>query len=485
MRVASVNTESATRNPRQGATMADNATFIQPFVDESLGNSSYLVGSRETKTAVLIDPLRDVDRYRHAAEQQGVQIKHVLDTHIHNDFISGARELAAQVGAEVGISAAAGVGFEHRPLLEGDRLPLGADEVRVLATPGHTPEHLSFLLTRGGPAEPRALFSGGALMVGGAARTDLLGHEHEVPLARQLYHTLHHKLLALPDDVDVFPTHGAGSFCAAPASSRRTTTIGRERRTNHLALAENEDEFIQRALHGLPSYPVYYHEMAPINRRGPKVLGGLPVLEPLSPEEVNQRLEQGAAVLDVRRPQAFAQGHIPGSFGIQVKAPLATWAGWLIPFGTALVLVADDANQRIEAVRQLIRIGYDNLLGYLDGGVDAWAAAGYPLKTVERMSAAELRERLGAGEPITVLDVRQVAEWDAGRIPGSVHLEAGRLPAAEGLPKDRLIAVTCASGNRSMAGISALARRGYTNLVQVEGGLDAWRELGFEVESGR
>jgi hydroxyacylglutathione hydrolase len=464
--------------------LTDTDLFIEQFVDPGLGNSAHLVGSHAAGTAVLIDPLRDVDRYRYAAEQHSVRITHVLDTHVHNDFISGARELAAQAGAQVAASAAAGLGFDHQPLAEGDVLPLGGAEVRVLATPGHTPEHVSFLLVPAADqAVPNALFSGGALMVGGAARTDLLGHDVCVPLARQLYHTLRHKLFTLPDDVTVYPTHGAGSFCAAPASDERTTTIGRERRTNPLALARGEDAFVALALSGLPSYPVYYKEIRPINQRGPRVLGGVPLLQPLGPHQVLAWIERGALVLDVRRRRQFAAGHVPGAYAVEVDAPLVTWAGWTLPFGAPLVLIAADGAAREDAVRQLIRIGFDDLPGYLAGGMEAWTGAGLPTRSIPTLTVAELHQRLAAGEPLTVLDVRQDAEWEAGHIPGAHHIENGRL-AWDRLPFDaeQPLALHCATGTRAMTGASVLARRGFTNVIQVEGGFRTWERAGYEVE---
>lgn len=465
--------------------MNPDEVFIEQFVDEGLGNSAYLVGSHATHTAVLIDALRDVDRYRYAAERLSVRLTHALDTHLHADFVSGARELAAQAGAEIGAAAAAQLGFDHRPLAEGDVLPLGGQALRVLATPGHTPEHISFVLTGPDGQAPRAVFSGGALIVGGAARTDLLGHDLCAPLARQLYNTLRHKLLTLPDAVEVFPTHGAGSFCAAPASPARSTTIGRERRTNRLAQARDENAFVQAALSGLPSYPVYYKEMRSLNQRGPRVLGGVPELAPLSAAEVQALLRQGAVALDARERRAFATGHLRGAYGIPLSAPLITWAGWLVPFGTRLVLVEGDAARREEAVRQLIRIGYDNLLGYLEGGVEAWARAGYETASARSISVHELRERLRSGEPLTLLDVRQADEWEAGHIPGAIHIENGRLPWTPlSLPTDRPLVVQCASGDRSMAGLSVLARRGYTDLLQLDGGIRAWEQAGYAVEPG-
>ena len=467
--------------------------FVEQFVDKGLGNSAYLVGSREAKVAALIDPLRDVDRYLARAEELGVTVTYVLETHLHADFVSGAREVAALTGAVIGASAGAELEFEHQPLVEGDRISLGdpstgsgrALSVAVLATPGHTPEHIAFTVTEAEATAPTALFSGGSLIVGGAARTDLLGHELTEPLARQLYHTIHKKFLALPDSVEVYPTHGAGSFCAVPGVSDRTTTIGRERAQNRLAQAQTEDEFITLALSGLPSYPVYYREMRPVNRRGPRVLGGVPSLAPLSSEEVRQRQAEGSAVVDVRPAKAFGEGHISGAYGIPLDAPLVTWAGWLIPFGTPLVLVAAGPANLEEAVRQLLRIGYDDLRGYLEGGLAAWEKAGLPVERVTTVPVAELRGRVAGGEAPVVLDVRQDAEWAAGHIPGAVHIENGRLPYDDlPIPVDRPVVVYCGHRNRSMAGLSVLERRGYRAWL-LDGGFAAWKEAGFEIEGGR
>jgi hydroxyacylglutathione hydrolase len=297
-------------------------------------------------------------------------------------------------------------------------------------------------------------------------------------LARELYHTLHHKLLNLPDEVDVFPTHGAGSFCVAPASSDRVTTIGRERKENLLALAQNEEEFIQRSLMGLPSFPTYYKYMRDINQRGPRILGGLPVLEPLTPAEVDSLMNEGVVVLDVRHQKQFGAGHIPGSYGIRVEAPLTTWAGWVIPFGSRIILITETADQRSEATRQLIRIGYDDMAGYLEGGIEEWARE-YPLETVQSINVQDLRERL---DEFTLIDVRQKSEWDAGHIPGAMHFEGGRVAWEEPpFKQDKPLVIQCASGSRSMVAISVLKRRGFDNLIQVEGGINQWKKNGFEI----
>ncbi|MBC8080802.1 MAG: MBL fold metallo-hydrolase, partial [Gorillibacterium sp.] len=398
--------------------------FVEPFVDTGLGNSAYLIGSHDTKKGILIDPLRDVDRYLHAASERGIQLTHVLDTHLHADFVSGNREIAHQTGAVIGASAEAQLGFEHQPLTEESVIDVGAFQIRVMSTPGHAPEHISFLIVEPDGKTPSALFSGGALIVGGAARTDLLSPELTHPSAHQLYHTIHAKLLKLPDELEVFPTHGSGSYCVAPLSSDRVTTIGQERKTNTLIRSQNEEEFIQHALSGLSSYPTYYKYLREVNQKGPSILGGVPMLKPLSASEVKAMMEKGIVILDVRHGKKFAAGHIPNSYGIHVDAPLTTWAGWLIPFGSRIVLVAESTDQTVAATRQLIRIGYDDLLGYLDGGIDAWDRAGYPVETIPSMDVKELRERLNE---ITLVDVRQLSEWNEGHIPGAIHIEAGRM----------------------------------------------------------
>lgn len=475
---------SRRRAASAGAARTRRDLTVAPFVDEDLGNSAYLVASRSTKEGVLIDPLRDVDRYLEAARRAGVAVAHVLDTHLHNDFLSGCREVAALTGAEIGASAEARLEFDHRPLREGDRISLDGADLEVLATPGHTPEHIAFLLRDEG-SEPFGLFSGGALIVGGAARTDLLGDEHTEPLARSLFRTIGEKLMALPDEVVVYPTHGAGSFCAAPTVEARTTTIGLERARNPLVQARSEDEFVVRALSGLPSYPAYFRELRPINRRGPRILRAVPNPKPLSPSAVEAWVEQGGAVLDVRPAKAFLQGHVPGAYGIPLDAPLVTWGGWLLPFGIPLVLVARGPADLEGAVRQLLRIGFDEIRGVVRGGMGAWKAEGLPVERVRTISPADLRARMRSGDAPIVLDVRQDDEWEDGRIPGALHAENGRLPEIDLAPlRDRPVVVHCGTYNRSTAGLSVLARRGLRDLSLLDGGFAAWASNGFEIERG-
>ena len=456
--------------------------FIEPFVDTGLGNSAYLIGSHETKKGILIDQLRDVDRYLSAAANLGLTLTHILDTHLHADFVSGNRELAHQTGAVIGASAEAGMGFEHHPLTEDSVIDMGAFQIRVMRTPGHSPEHISFLLVEPEGKTPSALFSGGALIVGGAARTDLLTPELTRPLASQLYHTIHDKLLKLPDEVDVFPTHGSGSFCVAPASNDRVSTIGRERKTNPLALAKSEEEFIKHSLMRLPAYPTYYKYMWEFNQKGARILGGVPLFKLYSASEAKALMDDGVVVLDIRHQKQFAAGHIPNSYGIRVDAPLVVWAGWVIPFGSRILLLGETAEQREDATRQLIRIGYDDVLGYLEGGIEAWARE-YPVAVVQIISPKELRERLNE---VTLIDVRRQSEWEEGHIAGAIHFEGGRIPWEDlPFPTHQPLAIQCSSGNRSMIAISVLKRRGIHNVLQVDGGITKWKMSGFETTRGQ
>lgn len=456
---------------------------IMQFVDEGLGNAAHLVVAERSGVAALVDPLRDVDRYVAAATQAGVAITHVFETHLHNDFVSGARELVERHGARLYASAAGGLGHPHTPLRDGDDVMVGEIAVRVLATPGHTPEHLAFLArdTADGAAPP-ALFSGGSLLVGSVSRTDLLGHEHATGLARALFHSLQDRVLPLPDDVQVYPTHGAGSFCNAAPSGDRSTTLGRERATNPFLSYTDADSFVTAALHSLSSYPSYFTHMRAINQAGPRVLGGVPALDPLPPIAVQQRLQAGEALLDIRPVGQYVQAHVPGSYHSEHRAGFASWVGWVVPFGTPLIILTHDLAVLDDAVRQLIRIGYDRLAGYLEGGLAAWERAGLPLASFPVLSVAELRARIERSDPLVVLDVRQDEEWQRGHIPGALHVEVGRLPAdGTALPAGRPIAVHCGHAPRAATALSVLERQGRTGLHLVQGGFGAWEAAAFPI----
>ena len=456
--------------------------FVKQFVDSGLGNSSYLVGSEESGVAVAIDPARDADLYIDEAEQRGVRITHILETHLHADFVTGSRELEARTGAVICAGAKAGLQYEHRPVREGDVVETASLRFRVVETPGHSPEHVSYLAVDPS-GRPLTLFSGGAMIVGGAARTDLLGHEHTETLTHLLFHTMREKLAPLPDDVVVYPTHGAGSFCAAPAGKERVTTIGAERLHNALFQTVSEETFMRRAVEGLSSYPAYFKRMRGINQRGPRILGGIPVLAPLKPGEAKRLMDEGAIVIDSRPGPVFAAIHLPGSYGAPLRDAFASWVGWVVPHDRSLVLVSVSTETHHEIARQLVGIGYDDLAGYLEGGVDAWVEAGYPVSRLPVWNVSDLKEALASSNPPLVLDVRQDPEWNDGHIPKAVHIEGGRIPEeADGLPRDRTIAVHCGSHQRSVTALSILERKGFHDLVLVRGGWDAWVKAGYDVQ---
>jgi hydroxyacylglutathione hydrolase len=438
------------------------ASEIRSFVDEGLGNSSYLVDLGDGR-ALVVDPERDPGPYLEAAERLGLSVVYAAETHLHADFVSGSRELARQ-GAEVLASAAGGMEFPHRALGDGDEVDLGGLRLRALATPGHTPEHLSYLLLDG--ERPKALFSGGSLLVGAVARTDLISPELTEDLARALYRSLHERLLGLPDELPVYPTHGAGSFCSAPAEAERTTTLGREKLLNPLLGAPDEDSFVKQLLEGLGSYPPYFLRLREVNRRGPTVYGpATPVLAALGVPEVQRLLEAGAAVVDVRPMAAFAAGHVPGSLSIALRPQFATWLGWLVPGDRDIVFVAEEGQDRAELVRQALKVGYERLAGELAGGVAAWEAAGLPLRRLRLVPAAEADGR--------VIDVRQASEFVAGHIPGAENIELGSLPATSVRPGR--LTLMCGHGERAMTAASVLlARRGFEDLSVVVGGAPDW-----------
>lgn len=467
---------------------------IIPFINQSLGNSMYLVADPASKLAVVIDPERDVEKFVTAAQEHGYTIRYGLETHLHADFISGVHELQASLHAadpaaeyEIGASAAGNSEFPHRALNEGDVISLGELELRVASSPGHSREHISFIAYAQGSDEPLALFSGGSLIVGGTGRTDLHGEENTIPLARALFATMQ-KFAALPDDLAVYPTHGAGSFCNTAAGGERTSTIGKERQTNPFFQITDEEEFVGAATDGLGNFPDYYRRLPAVNRKGPRVLGGVPQPAALTPAQLQAEVQAGAVVLDVRDADRFLAAHIPQSFGIPVFAPLSTWAGWVLPPEARILIVADAPAELNEAVLQLIRVGFDDVLGYLDGGLAAWQAEGLPTTSVENIAAPQLKEWMDAHSAPSILDVRLQHEWDSGRLPGARLLEAGLLPEAAveqvGSPQEPLL-VHCKAGTRSTIAISLLERKGFANLLALDEGIEAWKQAGYQVVNGK
>src|SRR6266540_3308586 len=440
--------------------------------EQGVGNASYLVDLGDGRGLVL-DPSRDPGPYLDAAARRGLRLAWTAETHLHADFVSGSHELAAH-GATVLAPAAARLGFPHRGLGDGDQLDLGGLGLRALATPGHTPEHLAFLLADG--AQPLALFSGGSLLVGAVARTDLISPDRTQQLARALWRSLHQRVLTLPDDLGVYPTHGAGSFCSAPTGAEPTTTIAREKATNPLLAAPDEDTFVKLLVGGLGSYPRYFLRLREVNRRGPRVYGASPPpLPPLPPQQVRRLVADGAELVDARPIGAFAAGHIPGALSIQLRGAFATWLGWLVADDRPLVVVVDPDQDRGELVRQALKVGYERLAGELGGGMAAWEAAGLPVARLPLSGLAGVEGR-------RVLDVRQDAEFAAGHIPGAAHVELGALTHQPGGLPGGPLAVVCGHGERAMTAASLLQRQGRADVSVVGGGTSAWGAAGRRLE---
>jgi glyoxylase-like metal-dependent hydrolase (beta-lactamase superfamily II)/rhodanese-related sulfurtransferase len=436
--------------------------LIVPVVDEGLGNSSYVVDLGDGR-ALVVDPARDPAPYLRAAAGRALRVAYSAETHLHADFVSGSRELAAE-GARVLAAAAGHSDFEHQGLHDGEEVDLGGLTLRALATPGHTPEHLSYLLLDG--FTPMALFSGGSLLVGSVARTDLIAPGQTEQLSRQLWRSLHQRILTLPDDLPVLPTHGAGSFCSAPAGAERTTTIGAEKAANALLAAADEDAFVKLLLEGLGSYPPYFSRLREVNRLGPAVFGPKrPLLPRLDAQTVRDRVAAGAAVVDARPIAAFAAGHIPGALSIELRPQFATWLGWLVDEGKPIIFVLDRDQDRAEVVRQAHKVGYEQLLGELSGGMAAWTEAGFEGSRIALVPAAEAT---GA-----IVDVRQAPEFASGHTPGALHVELGSLKDAA-LPLRQPLTVMCGHGQRAMSAASILEARGQHELAVVLGGPSDW-----------
>jgi hydroxyacylglutathione hydrolase len=445
---------------------------LELILTPGLGNAAFLIGAG--REAVVVDPPRDAWRVLAAAEAHGWRITHVLETHVHNDYLSGALELRAAVGSEIVAPARGRYAFEHRPMDEGDRLELGGMGFTARSTPGHTPEHLSWEVATEASDRPAAVATGGSLLVGSAGRTDLLGADATEELTRAQFATLR-KLATLPDETVVLPTHGAGSFCSVgPADAGRTTTIGRERSHNPLLAIADEDTFRATLLAGLGPYPDYYAHMAPINRAGPVVVGGLPEVQRISPDGLRAAVAAGSHVVDGRGRRAFASGHIPGSLNIELADSFASYVGWFVPFGARVVLVLPEPLEAAieDAATQLFRIGYDRIAGVLDGGIDAWAAAGGSLDSYAVTTVRETAAQVASGAEPRLLDVRYPNEWrDEGAVDGAIELSIGDLQdRLDTLPRDQPITVMCKSGARASIAASMLDAAGFDVRLVATGG---------------
>ena len=460
--------------------------FFKQFYLQGLGHASYLLGSEETGEAILFDPRRDVDAYFETARMQGMRVRHALDSHGHNDYLSGLTEVAERGEIQLLASAEADVGFDHRALRDGEQFELGEVGFEVMHTPGHTPEHISLLVydQDASASEPALLLSGGALLVGDLARPDLLGGREQAEAAAETFcHTIQTKILELPDHVEVFPTHVAGSLCGGNIGSRLSTTVGYERRTNEiLARVSSKAEFVEQCLRleDLPTVPPYWKRMREQNLAGVAPLGVLREPPPLQPADFREQAEGSAVVLDTRPPEAFGGGHVPGALNVGQGAAFPTWAGTVLDEGAEVLVVLDSPADLWPVTWNLLRIGYDAPVGWLAGGMMAWRTAALDIEALAQITVHRLRELVERGE-VEVLDVRQPAEWSAGHVEGATFISGGELPSRlDDVPRrGKPIATICGSGYRSSVSASLIDARTDLDVINVLGGMSAWTAAGL------
>jgi len=453
--------------------------YFKQFYLGCLAHASYLIGS--DGEAAVVDPQRDVDQYIEEARQQGMKIKYVVETHLHADFVSGHHELAERTGAKIVFGAKAGVTFDHVDARDGDVLKIGRAGMRILETPGHTPESISLLL--GDPDDsgrPMKVLTGDTLFIGDVGRPDLAGGKgfSAEQMAGMLYDSLHQKLMALPDQTEVYPAHGAGSMCGRNISKDTSSTIGQQRQFNYALKPMSKAEFVQMMTTDLPEAPAYFSQDAELNRTGAAVLTALPAPAELAAPEFRRRAQTDHVVLDVRPAAQFGNGHVPGALNIGLGGQFASWAGTLIRRGAPILLVAEDRQGIDEAVQRLARVGIESVTGFLSGGMYAWDKSGEVAETIPQMPVDELRHRLNEGAKLQLLDVRRPNEYAGGHVPGFAsvplaHLEQG----LSRLDRTRPIAVMCQSGYRSSAAASILAKHGFKEVYNVVGGFAAWSSV--------
>ncbi|HZK51784.1 MAG TPA: MBL fold metallo-hydrolase [Actinomycetota bacterium] len=463
--------------------------IFRQFYLPSLGHASYLIGDEKTGQALILDAQRNVTDYYATARQQGLRIGYAIDTHGHNDYLSGITEVAARGDVELLGFHEARLGYDHRSVKDGELIEIGDVAFEILHTPGHTPEHVSLLIyDRTSGDEPTMLLSGGALLVGDLARPDLLGGADEARIAaRDFCHTIQEKILwRLPDHVEVFPTHVAGSLCGGNIGSRLSTTVGYERKTNAvLTRVSNSEEFVEECirLDNLPAVPPYWRRMRAQNLAGPSLLGVLREPPALKPHEFAGRMRDGAVVLDARSPEAFAGGHIPGALNVGLSNSFSTWAGTVLEDRDNVLLVLEDPDRLWGATWQLLRTGYEQPVGWLSGGMQAWRTSGESVEIIDELSVGTLK-RLMDDSAMTVLDVRQPAEWAEGHIPGARFITGAEIPERlNEVSTTEPLAVVCGSGYRSAVIASFLRAHGHNDVRSVIGGMSAWRNAGLPTES--
>jgi len=454
------------------------SVLVEHFFLGCLAHASYLVGSEGI--AAVIDPQRDVDIYLDAAKQKGLKIEHIIETHLHADFVSGHHELAQRTGARIYLGEGSGATFPHKAVKDGDSLQFGHCRFDFLATPGHTVESICIAMTDlGEPSRPKALFTGDTLFVGDVGRPDLSAEHTPQQLAAMLYHSLHDKLLKFPDETEIYPAHGAGSLCGRQMSSERSSTIGKERRTNYALQAGTCEDFIHLLTDGLPPRPEYFGRDVELNRQGAAALDQIPPPVPVRAPEVFRLQAEGAIVLDTRPAMQFAVAHVPGSIHIGLSGQYASWAARILGLDKRIILVGEDADHLRESQMRLARVGIENVQAYLQDGIGGWIASGYELDYIPQISVQEFSDLLEKEKDhVAILDVREPGEVEAGAMENSVRIPLAQLPdrIAE-LDRGKLLVVHCKGGYRSSIATSILRRAGFRDIADLTGGFDAWKAL--------
>lgn len=450
-----------------------------------ISHYSYFIGDAVTGTAAVIDPRRDVDTYVELAEKHRLTITHAIETHVHADFVSGSRELADRTGAAIYASVEGGAkyGFQVTPVRHGDELKVGNVVFRAIHTPGHTPEHMSYLASlRGRPSESWGLFTGDFLFAGAVGRPDLMGVANTGRLAESLYESLQTAFQDLPDAVPIYPAHGPGSPCGAGIVERDgVPTLGVERQSNPALQFDDERSFIDDLLFKQPPVPYYWPRMKVINAEGPEVLGDLPIPKPLKPKDFKARVEKGGVqLLDTRHMLGFGGGHVAGALNIGYSASISMWGGWLLDPDKPIALVLPPGGEAREVVAWLVRVGLTDFAAVLDGGMDAWVQAGESFEALDQLSVHRLRERM-AKDDLVVLDVRQPSEWDQGHLPEARYMFLPEIPKRmRELDRSKPLAVYCGTGYRASIAASLLKRAGF-DISNVPGSFGGWLMAGYDV----
>ncbi|RLC20482.1 MAG: MBL fold metallo-hydrolase [Deltaproteobacteria bacterium] len=455
--------------------------YFKQVTVEGMGCLSYVIGCPQAGTACVVDPKRDVQDYIDIARKNDMRITHIFETHIHADHLSGNQELRSRTQADICFLEGSPVEFEHKTVREGQVFEFGKTSIEIMATPGHTPFSMSLVVTdtARGP-HPWMVLTGDCMFVGDVGRPDLAGQEMIDEQVANLYHSLH-KLGSLPESVEIFPAHGEGSLCGKGMSPKSSSTIGFETRSNPV-LSLNEKSFRQEFTQTFPERPKSFTHIIEMNLKGPPLMERCPITRDLSPAQVKSLSNNGATILDVRNTAAFGGVHIKGSINIGLAKQTANWIGMVIAPQADIIMVVDDEKHFDEMSMHLHRIGYDNILGYLYGGIAAWQEGGYPISQLWQISAEKLREKL-QGNHTNLLDVRTTAEWDAGRISQARHFPLTELLKGEPeLPRDEEIIVTCGMGYRGNIAASYLQTRGYRHVHSMAGGMKAWTNAGYETD---